>query len=97
MSDRLLHTTTSLCRVCKNAVAADVVATAGGEVWMRKRCDQHGAQEVRLSTDARWYEDTRAIALGYPAGPTEGKPRKPIDRVLTWFDEPTTDEEKLHG
>jgi len=58
---RLVHRTTSLCRVCKNALPADVVATAGGEVWMRKACPHHGAQDVRLSTDAAWYEETRAI------------------------------------
>lgn len=58
-TDRLLHTTTSLCRTCKEAVPAEVVAQAGC-VWMRKACPQHGAQEVRLSTDAGWYERTRA-------------------------------------
>ena len=59
--ERLINQTTSLCKVCKNAVAAQVVARPGGEVWMRKRCDVHGAQEVRLSTSAEWYERTRAI------------------------------------
>jgi nitroreductase len=30
-----------------------------------------------------------AVALGYPAGPPpEPKPRKPLDRVVTWFDGP---------
>jgi uncharacterized radical SAM superfamily Fe-S cluster-containing enzyme len=62
MSDELLHQTTSLCKVCRNAVPADVVATALGEVWMRKACTDHGAQEVRLSTDAAWYQRTRAVA-----------------------------------
>ncbi len=57
----LLHETVSLCRVCKAAVPARVVARAG-EVWMEKSCADHGAQEVRLSTDAGWYERTRAIA-----------------------------------
>jgi uncharacterized radical SAM superfamily Fe-S cluster-containing enzyme len=61
MSERLLHTTTSLCRTCKNAVAADVVAV-GDEVWMRKSCPAHGAQQVRLSTSAAWYEQTRAVS-----------------------------------
>jgi uncharacterized radical SAM superfamily Fe-S cluster-containing enzyme len=59
--ERLLHETTSLCGSCKNAVAAEVVATAGGEVWMRKVCAEHGAQAVRLSTRAAWYERTRGI------------------------------------
>lgn len=56
----LIHTTTSLCRVCKNAVAADVVER-GSEVWMQKRCAEHGAQEVRLSSSVEWYRKTRAI------------------------------------
>jgi uncharacterized radical SAM superfamily Fe-S cluster-containing enzyme len=56
--ERLLHETTGLCRYCKNGLPARVVAT-GDEVWMRKTCPAHGAQEVRLSTDAAWYERTR--------------------------------------
>jgi 7,8-dihydro-6-hydroxymethylpterin dimethyltransferase len=58
---RVLHTTTSLCRSCKEALPASVVALASNEVVMRKTCPQHGAQEVRLSTSAAWYEQTRAI------------------------------------
>jgi uncharacterized radical SAM superfamily Fe-S cluster-containing enzyme len=61
MSDRLIHTTTSLCRTCKEAVPATVVALSSDEVWMRKSCPEHGAQEVRLSTNAAWYEETRAM------------------------------------
>ncbi|CAN5898127.1 hypothetical protein BH11MYX2_BH11MYX2_30480 [soil metagenome] len=60
MSERLLHTTTSLCRTCKEAVQASVVAHDSGEVWMKKTCAEHGPQEVRLSTNAAWYEQTRA-------------------------------------
>jgi uncharacterized radical SAM superfamily Fe-S cluster-containing enzyme len=59
--ERLINQTTSLCKVCKNAVPALVVASPAGEVWMRKSCDAHGAQEVRLSNNAAWYEATRAI------------------------------------
>ena len=70
--DRVLHRTTSLCRDCRNAIAADIVATAAGEVWMRKRCDDHGAQEVRLSTSVAWYEETRAIAQ-HKVGPRARK------------------------
>jgi uncharacterized radical SAM superfamily Fe-S cluster-containing enzyme len=57
---RELHTTTSLCRSCKEAVPASVVALDNNEVWMRKTCAVHGGQEVRLSTNAAWYEQTRA-------------------------------------
>jgi 7,8-dihydro-6-hydroxymethylpterin dimethyltransferase len=60
VTERLIHTTTSLCRSCKEAVPASVVA-AGTEVWMRKSCSEHGAQEVRLSTNVDWYEQTRAV------------------------------------
>jgi hypothetical protein len=60
-AERLLHETTSLCRACKSAVPARVVETPAGEVFMKKACATHGPQEVRLSTDAGWYERTRAI------------------------------------
>jgi uncharacterized radical SAM superfamily Fe-S cluster-containing enzyme len=50
-----------LCRTCKEAVEASVVALPSDEVVMRKTCAQHGAQEVRLSTNAAWYEQTRAV------------------------------------
>lgn len=69
--ERLLHRTTSLCRVCKNGVEAEVFSVPilpnpdnpnpPAEVWMRKRCDAHGLQETKLSDDADWYERTRAI------------------------------------
>lgn len=61
MHEQLIHVTTSLCRVCKNAVSAQVVSLPTGEVWMRKTCEVHGPQEVRLSTSAEWYERTRAM------------------------------------
>ncbi len=67
MSERLIHTTTSLCRTCKEAVQASVVAHVSGEVWMNKTCDQHGAQTVRLSTNAAWYEQTRATKQQFVA------------------------------
>jgi uncharacterized radical SAM superfamily Fe-S cluster-containing enzyme len=60
-AERAINDTTSLCKVCKNAVPARVVALANGEVWMRKDCQEHGRQEVRLSNNAEWYERTRAI------------------------------------
>ncbi len=58
---RLIHETTSLCAVCKIALAASVTANERGEAIMTKRCPTHGAQSVRLSTNAAWYERTRAI------------------------------------
>jgi uncharacterized radical SAM superfamily Fe-S cluster-containing enzyme len=65
VTERLLHTTTSLCRSCKEAVPASVLALATDEVVMRKTCAKHGAQDVRLSTNAAWYEQTRAIKQHY--------------------------------
>ncbi len=64
---RLLHVTTSLCRVCKRGLPAHVVARQG-EVFMHKTCEEHGAQAVRLSTSADWYERTRALGTR-PAPP----------------------------
>ncbi len=62
-----IHTTTSLCRVCKNAVPAEVVEERG-QVWMHKRCPQHGPQQVMLSPNPAWYRKTRAVELP-PAPP----------------------------
>ena len=59
-AETLLYETTSLCRECKNAVPARVVTSPSAEVWMRKICRDHGEQSVRLSTNAEWYEKTRA-------------------------------------
>ncbi len=73
---RLLHRTTSLCKVCKQATPADIVATAAGEVWMTKACASHGRQEVRISTSAAWYERTRAIA----SKPTPPPDRQAVDK-----------------
>jgi hypothetical protein len=73
--ERLLHTTASLCRVCKNGVPARVVALPDQSVWMTKKCKDHGPQSVQLSTDAVWYEATRKIA------PVTRRPRKVVRRI----------------
>ncbi|MES2355390.1 MAG: radical SAM protein [Pseudomonadota bacterium] len=59
--ERLINHTISLCKVCKNAIPAQVVALPNNEVWMRKACGAHGTQDVRLSNNVEWYEQTRAI------------------------------------
>ena len=59
-SSAVIHTTTSLCRHCKNAVRAAVVERAD-EVWMEKACPEHGAQEVRLSNNVSWYRRVRQV------------------------------------
>ena len=76
MDGRLLHQTTSLCKDCKQAIPADLVANDAGEVWMTKACARHGHQEVRISTSVEWYERTRAIA----SRPTPPKDRHAVDK-----------------
>jgi tetraether lipid synthase len=60
-TERLIHETSSLCRICKNGIAARVVARPDGTVWMRKRCERHGRQDIQIGTNADWYARTRAI------------------------------------
>ncbi len=76
ISGRLLHSTTSLCKDCKQAIPADLIASAADEVWMTKTCPVHGDQEVRISTSVAWYERTRAIA----AQPNPPPERHPVDK-----------------
>ena len=73
------YQTTSLCNDCHASVAAQVVEH-GGEVFLEKVCAVHGAQRARISTDARWYEETRKTPQAYvrparsPRAVTEGCP-----------------------
>lgn len=53
----LIKHTTGLCRVCKRSLPASLVERAGA-VWMQKVCDEHGFQEVMISSDAAWYHHT---------------------------------------
>ncbi|MBL8681681.1 MAG: radical SAM protein [Myxococcales bacterium] len=75
--ERLLNETTSLCRTCKQAIPARVVADARNEVWMHKRCEAHGPQSARLSTNAEWYERTRAIR---PKSAPVTRETRPVDK-----------------
>ncbi len=52
--DRLLKTTVSLCSECLAYVPA-LVFTQGGRVWLRKRCDRHGAADALLENDESFY------------------------------------------
>ena len=61
ISGNVIHETTSLCRVCKNAVQAKVVATDDKRVIMQKECPSHGYQEVALSNNAGWYRVNRCM------------------------------------
>ncbi|MRG98005.1 radical SAM protein [Polyangium spumosum] len=66
----ILAATTGLCRTCKRAVPAETVRVAG-EVYLRKHCDEHGPEEVLLSSSADWYEETvrSTSVLERPAAP----------------------------
>jgi hypothetical protein len=75
MPDRLLHLTTSLCRTCKNGVAARVVAR-GEEVWLLKRCATHGDEAHLVCPSLDWYQRTRAFR---PKGPPAGEVRRTVD------------------
>ena len=50
-------TTTSLCPECKRQISA-VVFERGDEVFLRKTCLEHGAFEVLINSDKRWYFDS---------------------------------------
>ena len=74
----VLNETTSLCATCHRHVPARVERD-GGQVWLRKVCEAHGAQEALLSSDADWYEATLAepLVLTPPAdghAPAQGCP-----------------------
>lgn len=57
-SEELLKPTTSRCPVCARPVAAEVWRVGDGKhgrVVLRKNCPEHGATEICLSSDARFY------------------------------------------
>ncbi len=55
MDDRQLRVTTSLCSTCKRSVEATLWRSRD-RVVMRKRCPQHGSEEVLISSNADWYD-----------------------------------------
>jgi hypothetical protein len=61
MADRKLNDTTSLCRACKRSAAASLWQV-DGQIVLRKRCPDHGAQEALISSDADWYHRVVAQA-----------------------------------
>ncbi len=69
-SGEILGTTTGLCGTCKRSVPAETVRSSG-QIFLRKRCEMHGLQEVLVSSSAEWYEDTVAhgSVLERPASP----------------------------
>ncbi|WP_428268320.1 radical SAM protein [Haliangium sp.] len=71
-----LARTTSLCKQCKRTVAA-TIERVGDQVWMDKRCPEHGPQRVLISSDADWYLRTLAQAPALSAPPA---PTRPVDQ-----------------
>ena len=59
MTDQLLRATTSLCAICKRSVDA-TLWRSHGQVVMKKRCPQHGPQQVVVSSNADWYDGVMA-------------------------------------
>ena len=55
-ADAPLRTTTSLCATCRRSVPAEIWRS-GDAVVMRKRCPDHGASEVVVSSSASWYQE----------------------------------------
>jgi len=72
---QLLKTTLSLCADCLAHVPA-AVYTHEGRVFMRKRCDMHGAATALLENDARYYRLSNKDRWGraYVADRTEVVP-----------------------
>ena len=78
MNDELVRATTSLCSTCKRSIDATIWRSEG-RILMRKRCPQHGSEEVVVSPNADWYDammgeqpiltppdDAKPVAQGCP-------------------------------
>lgn len=57
----VLKQTTSLCRVCRQAVPAEVYE-AEGRIFMHKLCETHGEETVLLASDAQWYHQAMSFS-----------------------------------
>ncbi len=62
-SPETLKTTTSRCPACSREISARVVRR-GQSVWMEKTCPDHGAFQVQLAADDRYYH----LSLGDRSG-----------------------------
>lgn len=60
-TETLLKRSTSRCPRCKAQVPAEIVQR-GDQVWMNKRCPQHGDFSVRIAADARFYHLSHGAA-----------------------------------
>lgn len=77
-----------LCSTCAAVMTLLVAAHAEGlgACWMAGPMIARERIHARLGIAAPW-QMVGAIALGYPLGDTEPRPRKPIDKVVTWFED----------
>jgi uncharacterized radical SAM superfamily Fe-S cluster-containing enzyme len=89
MADALLKTTTSLCATCKASVAAEIWRV-GTRVVMKKRCPEHGAAEVVVSSSAEWY----AEMMAYSPVLTRPVARKDVDQGCPFDCGPCTNHEQ---
>lgn len=58
VSEKLLKRTVSRCPVCRARTPGEVWRRSEGKtesIWLRRRCTEHGAAEVCISSDARFY------------------------------------------
>lgn len=80
LADKILHTTTGLCRTCKKTVPAQVVRS-GDQVFLEKDCAEHGPEKVLISSSANWYEETvaQSLVLTPPVNPREVQNGCPYD------------------
>ena len=70
-NERVIKLTRSRCPTCRTEVPARVVER-DGSVFMEKECAEHGAFDVMLQRDARWYFESHgdpANAGGACCGP----------------------------
>ncbi len=77
-----------LCSTCAAIMTLLTQAHAEGlgACWMAGPMIAKDEIQRALGIEAPW-QMVGAVALGYPAGVTEAKPRKAVDRVATWFEE----------
>ncbi|CUI08834.1 MoaA/NifB/PqqE family protein MJ0619 [Janthinobacterium sp. CG23_2] len=80
MSDELVRGTTSLCSTCKRSIDATIWRSEG-RIVMRKRCPQHGSEEVIVSSNAAWYDTMmdEPPVLTPPAGAVPASQGCPFD------------------
>ncbi|MCE9572567.1 MAG: nitroreductase family protein [Deltaproteobacteria bacterium] len=79
-----------LCSTCAAVMTLLTQAHAEGlgACWMAGPMIARDEIQRTLGIEAPW-QMVGAVALGYPATASAAPPRKPIDRVATWFEDDT--------